>query len=268
MTNLENTKMKLWFIVPIAFLLSGICVADCPLDHFLIGINQDGVLGTADDNKLFADSTQKYRHSDPNNISEPTWLNWYYPMYYNSRFNRYNIGEPGFDVIKSEDPNHQLVGVPNVDYRIMIQCVGLSPNFSALQSTLNILVDEIGDEFNHSVLSDPHLHLEYRAPAPPAGQELQLQWITYYLYDALGTYQPSEPFTVVFVKDPLDGDLVVDGVVDENDLAQFCEYWLLDAGSRRNDFYQRADINRDGAVNITDFVLLARNWLANGFEDN
>jgi hypothetical protein len=85
--------------VVIILIISASAPADCPLDHLLIGCNPDGVTGTDDDMKLFVDCTMKYRHSDPNNSGEATWLNWYYPLYYNERYNRYQIDEPGFDLI-------------------------------------------------------------------------------------------------------------------------------------------------------------------------
>jgi len=73
------------FSVVIILIISAIAVADCPLDHLLIGCNPDGVAGTDDDMKLFVDCTMKYRHSDPNNSDQASWLNWYYPLYYNER---------------------------------------------------------------------------------------------------------------------------------------------------------------------------------------
>jgi hypothetical protein len=239
--------------------IAGLCFGDCPLDHFLIGRNQDGIAGTTDDNELFVDCTQKYRHSDPEHSGDPTWLNWHYPLYYNPRYDRYQIGEPGFDTIKTDDPNRQLQGTANIDYQIIIECISIKPGFIAKNSTLGIELNEAGDCINHSSLSDPHLHLEYRAPAPSG--ETDLQWITYIIYDQLGTYGQSEPFSVVFVKDPLAGDLAIDGIVDINDLAEFCFYWLKDNGSRENDYYERADAYKDGQVNLLDFAAFASNWL-------
>ncbi|MCK4997873.1 MAG: hypothetical protein KAS23_00005, partial [Anaerohalosphaera sp.] len=102
--------------------------------------------------------------------------------------------------------------------------------------------------------------LEYRSPSPSGAADMQ--WITYILYDDVGVYEPSEPFSVVFVKDPLAGDLVIDGVVDLNDLAEFCHYWLHDSGDKSNDYYERADTNRDGQVDYLDFTLLANLWLS------
>jgi hypothetical protein len=253
-----QTQKKLTIALLVCLLLHTFCCADCPLDHFLIGRNQDGIIGTEDDNKLFVDCTQKYRHTDPNHTGDPTWLNWFYPLYYNSRYDRYQIGEPGFDTIKADDPNRQLQGTPNVDYQIIIECVSITPGFIAKNSTLSIELNEAGDWFNHSALSDPHLHLEYRAPAPSGATDLQ--WIMYVIYDSLGNYESSELFGLAFVKDTLPGDLIIDGLVDMNDLAELCYYWLEDTGDRSNDYYERADANRDGTVNLLDFALLASNW--------
>jgi len=254
---MKSGKIFTWTVV--LLLVSGVCSADCPFDHFLIGCNQDGIIGTADDNKLFVDCTQKYRHSDPGHSGDPTWLNWHYPLYYNIRYDRYQIGEPGFDVITNNDPNSQLQGIADVDYRIIIECISIKPGFIAKNSILGIEINASGDWINHSALSDTHLHLEYRSPSPSGATDMQ--WITYILCDDIGGYEPSEPFSVVFVKDPLAGDLVIDGVVDINDLAEFCYYWLQDNGDRSNDYYERADANRDGQVDFLDFAMLANHWL-------
>jgi hypothetical protein len=244
--------------------------AACPLDHFMIGCNRDGIFGTQDDNDLFVDCTQKYRHSDPDNTGEPTWLNWYYPLYYNERYDRYQIGEPGFDLVGTDDPNRQLAGTADEDYRIIIECTSITPGFSARNTSLGIILDESNDWFNHSALADPHIHLEYRAPAPGGASELQ--WISFRLYDAIedsSQYRPSNEFTVVFVTQPQAGDLAVDGKVDVLDLGWFTEYWLcaVDANdpdalglARAVDYFERADINKDYRVDWADFAFLAENW--------
>jgi hypothetical protein len=234
--------------------------ADCPLDHFLIGCNEDGIIGTADDMRLFADRSNMYRHSDPDNSGDPTWLHWHYPLYYNIRYDRYQNGEPGFDTIKTEDPNRMLTGVPDANYRVIVRCLNISPGFSARQSALGVLLDSPGDSFSHSSLSDPHIHLEYRAPSPQGAS--QLFWITYRLEDEFGHYQPSEPLTLAFVIDPLLGDIVLDDSVNGLDLAAFADHWLDDNCSYANDFCSRADSSRDGLVNFADFAILAQNWLA------
>ncbi|HAL45917.1 MAG: hypothetical protein A2Y12_07720 [Planctomycetes bacterium GWF2_42_9] len=244
-------------IMIILTLMCGICTAACSLDHFLIGHNQDGITGTADDNQLFVDCTQKYRHSDPDNQTTDTWKNWYYPLYPNM-YGSYSVGEPGFDVIASSDPDRKLSGTANVDYRIIVKCVAITSGFSARKTTLGILIDEAGESFNHSALADSHLHIEYRAPASTGGT--QLQWITFIVYDELETYEPSEPFSIVFGTDPLAGDLVIDGKVDLNDVAELSYYWLEENGSIANDFYERADANKDSKVNFMDFALMAENY--------
>jgi Dockerin type I domain len=246
-------------ITTVFLILSGSSFAACPLDHFLIGCNPDGVVGTDDDNKLFVDRTDKYRHSDPAHSGDPTWLNWYYPLYYNPVYSRYQIGQPGFDMIDTTDPNRQLAGTPNVDYRIIIECASVKSGFIARNSTLGIELSEPNDYIDYSALADSHLHLEYRAPSPSG--ETDMQWITYILYDDVGPYQQSEPFSVVFVQEPAAGDLVIDGFVDADDLAEFCYYWLNDDGSRENDYYERADNNRDGYVDLLDFAFISLNWL-------
>jgi hypothetical protein len=242
-------------------LFSASAVADCPLDHLLIGCNYDGVAGTDDDMKLFVDCTMKYRHSDPNHSGEATWLNWYYPLYYNERYDRYQIDEPGFELIEDNNPNRQLTGIPDVDYRINIRCLSIVPGFAVWNSSVGVIFDEPGDTFNYSSFWDSHLHLQYRTTAPT--ESADLLWVTFQIYDEIASfnqYEVSEPFTIVFAGEPLAGDLAVDGTVDVLDLVEFSYYWLGDAGCRANDYYERADTNRDGKVDFSDFALMASNW--------
>jgi len=254
-------KIKIIIIVTLLTITAALRAdSGCSLDHLGIGFNADGISGTPDDKKLFLDCSQKYRHSDPAHSGDPTWLHWHYPLYYNIRYDRYNIGEPGFGMI--DETGRQLAGTRNVDYRIMIECVSITPGFSARQILYGVLLDEPNDVFNHSALPEDHLHLQYRAPAPSGGTDLH--WITYRIYDSLADgdqYEPSEPVTVVFVKDPPAGDVVVDGTVDVLDVIRFCGYWLSDQADKVNDFYERADTNRDGRVNLEDLSLLTGNWL-------
>ncbi|MGA2915406.1 MAG: dockerin type I domain-containing protein [Sedimentisphaerales bacterium] len=247
---------KILFIIILT--AGGLCFAECPLDHFLIGCNQDGITGTADDNELFVDCSEIYRHSDPANNQNPTWLYWHYPLYYSVIYHDYSIGEPGFDTIKADDPNHCLSGTPMVDYDIIIEVVSISPTLRGVfQGSPAFTLSQVGDSFNHSSFSDPHMHFTWRAPT-----NTQLCWIAFQMYDAKNKYLPSEPFSIVFNTDPCAGDLVIDGKVNMTDFVEFCNFWLQDNGNRSNDFYQRADANRDGKVDFEDFCLLAANWLA------
>ena len=52
----------------------------------------------------------------------------------------------------------------------------------------------------------------------------------------------------------------MDGVVDPADLARLSHYWLRPESSRRNDFCERADTDRNGAVDFFDFARMAANW--------
>ncbi len=239
--------------------------AECSLDHLIIGINEDGTSGTDDDNKLFVDCRQKYRHS-----GTPSYVNWYYPLS-ESFFtdHKWRIGEPGFDAFQGTnpnasytyDPNRCPVGTPDQDYRIMFECISIASGFRAVHKEYpQFTIDQIGQSFNHSDIhalrDNSHMHMSYQAV-----DGTRLAWITWQLYDALGQYEPSEPFTIVFNAEPLAGDLVVDGVVDTDDLAELAYYWLRNEGSICNDYYERADLNRDGDVDLLDFAMFALNWL-------
>ena len=247
--------------VAIILILSTTAAADCPLDHLLIGCNPDGVVGTEDDMKLFVDCTMKYRHSDPNQSGEATWLNWYYPLYYNERYDRCHIDEPGFELIEDSDPNRQLKGSLDIEHRIITRCLSVAPGFTVWNSTIGIIFEGPGDTFDYSGSWDTHLHLQYRADAPIGRTDLF--WVTLQIYDEIesdGQYGISEPFSIIFASEPLAGDLAVDGKVDAVDLVEFSYYWLENKGSRANDYYERADANRDRKVDFYDFALMASNW--------
>ncbi|MBN2588552.1 MAG: hypothetical protein JXA96_01720 [Sedimentisphaerales bacterium] len=256
----------------ILLFISSYCLADCPLDHLIIGINQDGIEGTEDDRKLFVECSQKYRDSG---IIE--YSNWFYPLN-ESIFSSYpyRLGEPGFDAFQNYntnagytyDPNRSLAGQPDTDYRIIIKCLSISPGLRMVHKDYpQFTIDEAGMDFNHSYIhalrSDSHLHMSYQA----LDGEI-LYWITFYLYDELADpnnpkdpnhYLPSEPFSFVFNKEPLAGDLVIDEIVNKKDLMELNKYWLKNQSDKRNDYYERADINKDGVVNFTDFAILANN---------
>ncbi|MGD2095542.1 MAG: dockerin type I domain-containing protein [Phycisphaerales bacterium] len=250
--------------------ISSISLAECPLDHFIIGCNRDGVVGTDDDRKLFVDCRQKYRDS-----GSIEYDNWFYPLH-KSIFPSYpyRLGEPGFDAFQdynpnasyTYDPNRCFPGEPDTDYRIIVECLSLSPGLRIVHKDYpQFTIDEAGGSFNHSYIfdlrGDPHMHLSYQAVD---GENLH--WVTYCVYDEFADpndpnhLEPSEPFTIVFNREPLAGDLVVDGMVDIKDLAEFSYYWLGEGGDKVNDYYERTDANRDGLVDFLDFALLASNW--------
>lgn len=242
-------------------------LADCPLDHFVFGCNRDGIEGTDDDKKMFVDCRQKYRDSGGSE-----YANWFYPLH-KSIFPSYSyrIGEPGFDAFQNTNPNathtynpnRTLTGEPEVDYNIVVECIAMSAGLRAVHKDYpQFIIDAVGLSFSHSYIhklrGDSHVHMSYQAVD---GENLH--WITFCLFDGLddgNSYEPSEPFTIVFNTEPLAGDLAVDGTVNLADLLELSHYWLsMDAGPH-NDHCERADANRDGTVNMMDFALMALNW--------
>lgn len=248
----------------LVIMLCNSALAYCPLDHLFIGCNEDGIPGTADDMKLFVHSLHKYRNSE--NFGE-----WFYTLSVSGMDpHNFIINQPGFDEINDgsqydhplKDPNRSLSGVRNVDYQIMVQCLDISENFRVTNLTGTIVLDEPGDFFNHSAQPDTHIHLWYVwRSSQPYVQPDELLWVTYQLYDAKGKYSDSEPFSIAFVKEPLPGDLAMDGYVDVLDIERFGYYWLMQGASQNNDYYERADINKDGSVDFYDFAMLAQNWM-------
>jgi hypothetical protein len=152
--------------VTLAFCLPA--AAECPLDHFIIGRNRDGIEGTQDDETLFVDSVQKYRNS-----SKTLYANWFYPLHKGIFASYpYRIGEPGFDafqaVTPSEthtyDPNRSLAGDPDADYCITVECVALSAGLRAVHKDYpQFTIDAVGQSFDHSYIyalrGDSHMHM-------------------------------------------------------------------------------------------------------------
>jgi len=167
--------------ITISLFLAFQVYAECPLDHFIIGINEDGIHGTDDDYQLFVNCRQKYRDS-----GTPSYSNWFYPLS-ESIFSDYKwrIGEPGFDGFQGTnpganytyDPNRSLAGTPNQDYRIMIDCVSISPGTKAVHKDYpQFTIDQAGQSFNHSEIhalrGDPHMHMSYRAVNHPVDRQI------------------------------------------------------------------------------------------------
>jgi len=241
--------------------------AECPLDHFVISCNRDSIPGTPDDKTLFVDCGQKYR-----NTGQTPYTHWFYPLQ-KSIFTSYSyrVGEPGFDAFQAVnpsaaytyDPNRSLVGEPDIDYCVTVECIALSEGLRAVHKDYpQFTIDAVGETFDHSYIynlrGDAHMHMSYQATD---GENLH--WITFRVFDSLedgDRYEPSEPFTIVFNVEPPVGDLVVDGVVDIADLAELSHYWLSPESSRRDDYCERADTNRDGVVDLRDFARMAANW--------
>jgi hypothetical protein len=256
---------KYIFTAAILLNLGTAAIAACSYDHFLIGRNPDGIEGTGDDMKLYIDVTQKYRHSDPDQTGAESWRNWYYPMTFSPIYNRWQVSEPGFDLIR-DGSGRQLIGQANVNYRLYIECSDISPGLKAYNANPAVNLTQPGDAFCHSCAADPHVHVQYRLSA--AADANEPYWITYRIYDDLGMYHPSDAVTVVFLNPTLDGDLTVDRLVDIQDAAAFFERWLAFSdcalftgqGKAALDLFERADINRDYAVDLADFAWLAYNW--------
>jgi len=264
--DIMKTQSNLSIAAILVLALASVVAAECPLDHFVIGCNRDGIEGTADDLKLFADCSQKYRNS-----GDTEYAHWFYPLR-KSIFSSYGyrIGEPGFDAFQAHDasastydPNRALLGSPDVDYSVVIECLAMSPGLRAVHKEYpQFTIGNVGESIYHSYIyalrGDGHIHMSYQATDGET-----LHWITFRLYDEIedvNQYEPSEPFTIVFNVEPAAGDLVVDGAVDLADLVTLTDSWLAPVSARQNDYLERADANRDGRVDWLDFALLASNW--------
>lgn len=239
---------------------ANITQAACPLDHISIGCNFDNEPNTLDDTQLYLDVSKKYRRS----IIEGSWpqdyyKNWYYQMLPSGWGGGYLLGEPGLDFVS--DPNQK----PQLDFDLKIECVGISDGLIVLDTNMQPLIEQPGEIFDYTANpSYTHVHLTYRATT-----DTQSQWFTFYVYDALGNYEPSEICTIVFCRPPMPGDIHVDRVVDILDLDKLCAFWLAQTeetqlaidGLAALDVFDGTDINRDYRINMLDFSQVAQNWL-------
>jgi hypothetical protein len=263
----EILRMKtttILFGLLIIFLACQQVLSYCPLDHLFIGCNEDSIGGTADDMKLFIDCRHKYRDAEnPDERFYTLSISGLDPC-------SFILQEPGFDEINDgsqydhpvKDPNRCLEGTRNEDYQIIVECVSISDNFKVTNLSGSIELVEPRDYFIHSEQPDTHIHLWYVwKGCEPYVEPNELQWVTYYLRDSKGKYNPSETFSVAFVQEPLAGDLELNGSVEANDLVQMSYYWLAENATEKNDYYERADCDYSGSVNIADFAMLANNWL-------
>ena len=57
----------------------------------------------------------------------------------------------------------------------------------------------------------------------------------------------------------IDGDINLDDVVDERDLAKIADNWLSSCSG--SCLCNVTDLNENGTVNCVDFAILAENWL-------
>ena len=144
-----------------------------------------------------------------------------------------------------------------------MECVAISAGLRAVHKDYpQFTIDAAGQSFSHSYIhnlrGDGHMHMSYQALD---GEDLH--WITFCIFDDLADddqYEPSEPFNIVFNMEPPAGDLAVDGVVDIADLVELSRCWLSTGAGPKNDYWERADANRDGTVDLADYALMAANW--------
>ena len=243
--------------------------AGCPLDHVAIGCNPDGTWATADDYELCYDKTQLYRKSDPANPGVATWANRFYPLQGPDYWGCYYSDQPGFGQMWDlNNTEHKLNGQRNTDYRLIAECTRISANFWAEDASYNKIFQQAGDKFNISNYDENHVHFFFVTQEPD-----KTHWISFIVYENVDFPAPYDPnnslyvaaaeYTIVFGKEPEKGDIFVDGKIDGCDLAILGRQWLQNAlydDLLKTDYFERADINKDGAVNFVDYACLASNW--------
>ena len=262
-------------IVTSAMATASSVFADCPLDHVSVGCNADRIVGTDDDYQLWLDKTDLYRHSDPENETGETWAYWFYPLVGPDFWGEYYWDQPGFKQMwTSTDDTHKILGTANVDYRLIAECLRISPGLRAEDDAYNIIFSQPGHTLNLSDFALHHAHVFFITADPD-----RLYWITLRIRHEFtdpsnpanqptGGYAPSDEFTIVFGELPDAGDIHVDDAVNGRDLAKFAKYWLCSADPddpdmptpRQVDYFDRADTNRDWHVDFRDFAELAADW--------
>ncbi|MBW7904501.1 MAG: hypothetical protein LC135_07775 [Phycisphaerae bacterium] len=99
-----------------------------------------------------------------------------------------------------------------------------------------------------------HLHFVYHAsPAAKPGHEYQM---TFVASDSTGLYQPSEPFTLVFMPfDVCTGDVNLDGHTDQADLGILLAFYGQSVPPNSN-----GDLDGDGQVGQADLGILLADY--------
>jgi hypothetical protein len=152
--------------------------ADCTLDHIKIG--QSG--GT-----LIMDTSQVYRHWNLDWDVPNTGQTWY--EFADAGWG-YTSDEPGF----GETAAPQLAGTPLQDYDVHVERLSATPGLEIVDSSWNALCASDGDTFSLSEWPEHHVHMWFNVySAPDACYEFRFR-----LVDDLGTYGPSEAYSVYF----------------------------------------------------------------------
>ena len=180
--------MSIRSAISTTLLLAALCMphalADCPLDHFFF---------YQVDNQLQLDKQRIYTHGDP--------TEGYYPLSWSGIYGRWSVGEPGFS--DTTDPAYgfptelELIGTPEVDYKIYFEILDLSPDFMIYMND-GTWLDTIGDRYNLSHWADHHVHMKYCAYVPGSAAPDYPFYVTFRLVDDLGPYAATPPFSLVF----------------------------------------------------------------------
>jgi hypothetical protein len=152
--------------------------AGCALDHIRIG--QTG--GT-----LIMDTGQVYRHWNPDWGVPNTGQTWY--EFADAGWG-YTSDEPGFG--EMADP--QLAGTPLQDYDVHVERLYATPGLEIVDGSWNAVCAADGDTFSLSALPEHHAHMWFNVYSDPdTCYEFRFR-----LIDDLGTYGPSEAYSVYF----------------------------------------------------------------------
>ena len=225
--------------------------ADCPLDHVAVGRDGD---------TLIADTSQLYRHwnADYGSAPDPQGAGYYetMPMNYPPDYVGFIRIEPGASMIKTGP--HVLPGERNVDYRIGLELLDVSPGLEILDDIMTPVFGPGQSVYNISAFPNHHVHMRYFIEGDPDAGMHDPYVAVFRFVDLLedgDSFAPSQPYTVTL--GGCLGDFNGDGAMNGLDIPGFKaaladpDAWIDPAGLERN-ADRLGDFNFDGSINGLD----------------
>lgn len=155
----------------------------CAFDHFHIG---------QDSGVLVVDTSAVYRHWNADYGTNPDPYSQQYYEFMDMYPSGYIRIEPAFG--ETEDPAYALTGQRGVDYNIFVQRMSSVGPLEMFDEYSQPILENDGDTICLSDHENHHIHTRYVTHQDPH----QPYSVTFMLFDDMGTYGPSQPFTVRF----------------------------------------------------------------------
>ncbi len=159
---------------------------------------------------------------------------------------RTRVGRASFDYVYTMTLNNNSI---NDVYNVVVELLDAPSNVTVNDANVSFdfigagLAEESGDSF--SIRVDRSIPIDVTV----------ISWRATYESAERGTEQIS--FSTMIALEPVLGDLIVNGVIDLEDLAEVAGQWLWEG----EPWAIEEDLNGDGSVNLKDVSILGENWM-------